>query len=159
MLLLILGFILSAGIKQFIIRSFRLRARIETENQQIKITVLRHVISVIQAIIWVSVLLGIAGILQMKEVVQIITLLGVVFGYVARDFFLDFIMGVLVLVEQQFRVGDTVTFTAVNQISTGKVTEIGIRTTKVRLQDTNDMYIVSNRMITSVVVHRRELDK
>jgi small-conductance mechanosensitive channel len=158
-ILILLGIVLTKTVKKVMVQFFNLRSHIETENQQIKITVLKHTISVMQTAIWIVVLLSIASVLRLKDFVQLITVLGVIFGYIAREFLMDFIMGVLILLEQQFRVGDTVTFTTINQISTGKVTEIGVRTTKVRLQETNGMYIVSNRLITSVVVHKRELEK
>jgi len=157
-LLLILGVMLSQGVKKFFVKVFNLRGAIETENQQIKVTVLRHTISVIQTIIWVVILLVIGALLHMTQIVQLITALGIIFGYVGKDFLMDFIMGVLVLLEQQFRVGDTVTFTAINQLQ-GKVEEIGVRTTKVRLVETHELYIVSNRLITSVIVHKRRLEK
>jgi len=158
-ILILLGIVLTKTVKKVMVQIFNLRSHIETENQQIKITVLKHTISVMQTAIWIVVLLSIASVLRLKDFVQLITVLGVIFGYIAREFLMDFIMGVLILLEQQFRVGDTVTFTTVNQVSTGKVTEIGVRTTKVRLQETNGIYIVSNRLITSVVVHKRELEK
>jgi len=157
--LILLGFILTRAIKRGLTDIFSLKDHIETESQQIKVTVMRHVISVIQTIIWVVIILSIAALLRMRQFVEVLTILGVIVGYVAREFVMDIIMGVVILVEQQFRVGDTVTFTTINQNSTGKVTEIGIRTTKVRLRETGDTYIVSNRVITSVIVHRRKLPK
>lgn len=154
-LLLIVGFLASKSIKIVLGKIFKLNrdeSTIETEGQQITITILRHVISVIQTIIWVVICLSISGLLEMTAFVQLIAALGVIIGYVARDFVNDFIMGILVLIEQQFGVGDVVTLTAINQLK-GQVIEIGIRTTKLRLIETNEVYIVSNRLITSVIVH------
>jgi len=149
--LLCIGFVASKGIKKLLNQIFRLNRKheaITNENEQVTITILKHTISMIQYVTWVVIFLSIGGLLEMTAFVQVIAGLGVVIGYVARDFVNDFIMGMVILLEQQFHVGDIVT---IND-KTGTVQEIGLRTTTLILTENDGRCIISNRLITSAVV-------
>lgn len=153
--LLLIGFIASKYVKKIITRIFRLdrsEEEITSENEQVTITVLKHTTSLIQYVIWIIVLLSIGALLQMTAFVQLLATVGVIVGYVARDFINDVFMGIIVITEQQFRVGDTITISD----KQGIVAEIGIRTTTIIL-NSGEKYIISNRLITAVTVHPIEL--
>lgn len=71
---------------------------------------------------------------------------GLVIGLAARDTIADAISGILILFDQPFRVGDRI---EIQEIGTwGDVTEIGLRTTRVRTLD-NRLVIVPNSIIGS----------
>lgn len=71
---------------------------------------------------------------------------GLVLGLAARDTIADMIAGFLILFDRPFRVGDRI---EIEEIATwGDVTEIGLRTTRVRTLD-NRMVIVPNSLIGS----------
>ena len=150
-ILLIIGFVTTRYIRRFANKVFKLeeyQPNYLTNAEQMKLTVVNHTISVIQYIIWAIVLVSIAALLEMTVFLRVFTTVGVFVGYVAKEFVTDFISGFLIISEQQFRVGDTITVNAV----TGVVQIIGLRTTTILTAD-EERFILSNRLLTSVLVH------
>lgn len=81
-----------------------------------------------------------------KSLVAGLGVMGVVIGLALQDFLKDIIMGVTILGENYFSVGDIVTIGSF----TGKVVEFGLRTTKLK-NEAGDTYILANRNIASLV--------
>ena len=69
---------------------------------------------------------------------------GLAFSLAARDTVADAIAGFIILVDQPFRIGDRI---EIREVGTwGDVTDIGLRTTRIRTRD-NRMVIVPNSII------------
>jgi moderate conductance mechanosensitive channel len=103
------------------------------------------------------VLLFIAGVMALRaldlEVAPVIAgagVFGLAVGFGAQKVVKDVITGLLILVEDQFDVGETVTIAA----NTGVVEEIGMRITRIR-DDAGKLIILSNGDISTVVNHSR----
>jgi len=95
----------------------------------------------------IVVLLQINGI----DVSALITGLGVVsviIGLALQDFLKDIIMGVHILSDKFFQVGDVVRYNGVE----GTVISFNVRTTKLKLVDYNEILTISNRNITEIMV-------
>jgi moderate conductance mechanosensitive channel len=102
-------------------------------------------------------LLFIAGVMALKtldlEVTPIVASAGIVglaVGFGAQKLVKDVITGFLMLVEDQFDVGETVTISG----NTGVVEEIGMRITRLR-DEVGKLIILSNGDISTVVNHSR----
>jgi small conductance mechanosensitive channel len=103
------------------------------------------------------VLLFIAGVMALHaldlEVTPIIAgagVLGLAAGFGAQKLVKDVITGLLILIEDQFDVGETVTISG----NTGVVEEIGMRITRIR-DEVGKLIILSNGDISTVVNHSR----
>jgi moderate conductance mechanosensitive channel len=102
-------------------------------------------------------LLFIAGVMALHaldlEVTPIIAgagVLGLAAGFGAQKLVKDVITGLLILIEDQFDVGETVTISG----NTGVVEEIGLRITRIR-DEVGKLIILSNGDISTVVNHSR----
>jgi small-conductance mechanosensitive channel len=71
---------------------------------------------------------------------------GLAISLAARDTIADAIAGVIILLDRPFRIGDRIEIERAN--TWGDVTEIGLRTTRIRTRD-NRLVIVPNSMIAS----------
>jgi small-conductance mechanosensitive channel len=88
----------------------------------------------------ISVLLSHFG-LDVTAIAAVAGLLGLGIGLAARDTIADIISGIIIFVDQPFRVGDRIEVRAVN--TWGDVAEIGLRSTRIVTRD-NRMVIVPN---------------
>ena len=81
-----------------------------------------------------------------KTLVASLGVVGVVVGLAMQDTLKDFVSGIFILTEDQYKVGDTV------QISgfMGEVIYLGMKTTKIQAY-TGEVKIISNRTIDSVI--------
>ncbi len=79
-------------------------------------------------------------------------LLGVIFGIGAQSAISDFLSGMFIIAENQYRVGDIVTLTASGKEISGVVDDITIRITKLRDLDGN-LHTVRNGL-TTIVTNR-----
>ena len=85
------------------------------------------------------------------NVTALITGLGVasvVFGLALQDFLKDIIMGVHILSDKFFKVGDVVRYNGLE----GTVVSFNVRTTKLKLVDYGEILTISNRNITEIMV-------
>jgi small conductance mechanosensitive channel len=93
-----------------------------------------------RGVIWIIagiVLLGLFGV-NLAALVTGAGALGLVFGIVAQSAFKDYIAGIYILLENQFRVGDVVLLAGT---TSGVVEDITIRVTKLRDLDGNVHYV------------------
>ena len=79
-------------------------------------------------------------------------LVGIIFGIGAQSAISDFLAGVFVIAENQYRVGDIVTLTASGKEISGVVEDITIRITRLRDMDGN-LHTVRNGL-TTIVTNR-----
>lgn len=77
---------------------------------------------------------------------------GLVAGLAVQDTLKDFVAGISIILENQYRVGDTITVKGFR----GEVIDLGIKSTKIRAY-TGEVMIIANHLIEEVVNH--SLDK
>lgn len=75
-------------------------------------------------------------------------------GLALQDALKDIIMGVNIIVDDYFSVGDVVKINGVE----GKVIEVGLKTTKIKDVKTNDIFVVANRNIGEATNISTQLD-
>jgi len=98
--------------------------------------------------IYITILLEFFGI-SITAVTAVLGLGGLALSLAAQDTIADFISGIIILVDQPFRVGDRI---QVDKVDTwGDVVEIGMRSTKILTRD-NRLVIIPNSTIGSSAV-------
>ncbi len=107
------------------------------------ITLLVRVGRVVLTVIGVTVLLSHFGV-NVAAFTAALGLGGLAFSLAARDTIADAIAGFIILVDRPFRIGDRIEIQGVG--TWGDVTDIGLRTTRIRTRD-NRMVIVPNSVI------------
>ncbi len=93
------------------------------------------VTSILRAMIWIIALLSIVGELGLRlaPFVATATVVGAAVGFGAQTLVKDFLSGVLILAEDQYGVGDSVTIASSK--TTGTVESVNLRTTRIRALD------------------------
>jgi len=109
------------------------------------ITLLVRVGRVVLAIIGATILLSRFGV-NVTGFAAALGIGGLAFSLAARDTIADAIAGFIILVDRPFRIGDRIEIQGVG--TWGDVTDIGLRTTRIRTRD-NRMVIVPNSVIGS----------
>ena len=101
-------------------------------------------------IVYLSILLDHFGI-SIVAISAVLGIGGLALSLAAQDTIADFISGIIILVDQPFRVGDRI---EVDTIKTwGDVTEVGLRTTKIRTRDNRLVMIPNSTIGNSSVVN------
>ena len=96
-------------------------------------------------ILTIFVLLQINGI-DVSSMIAGVGIVSVILGLAVQDALKDIIRGLSILSESYFTVGDVVTY---NDI-TGKVLELGLKTTKIKDISTNNIISIANRNIEQI---------
>lgn len=78
----------------------------------------------------------------------------VVVGLAIQDALKDIIMGFNILVDHYYEVGDIVKIDSVE----GKVIELGLKTTKLKDINTQEIYVVANRNISKALIDSKQFD-
>lgn len=119
-------------------------AQDEREKAQ-RFDTLSSVVMVVVAIaVWFIVILTIMGVwgIPMAPFIAVGTTIGIAVGFGAQDFVRDVISGFLILVEDQYSVGDVVTIAGVS----GSVEKINLRTTVLRDLDGNVHHVPNGQI-------------
>lgn len=136
----LLGMFIYELIKKIIFRKVNRKKRQETVKKLI-LNVIKYAI-----IILVSIkILSIIGI-DITSVLAGLGIAGVVLGLALQDIMKDILVGVTIILEDQFDIGDTVEINGFN----GTVEELGLKSTKLKNSE-NVIKIISNRTITEVI--------
>lgn len=99
------------------------------------------VISIAVAVLVVLTIMGVWGI-PMTPLIAVASTVGVAVGFGAQDFVRDVIAGFLILVEDQYAIGDTVTIAG----ASGTVESIRLRTTVLRDLDGNRHFVPNGQI-------------
>jgi small conductance mechanosensitive channel len=86
--------------------------------------------------------------LDTKTIIASFGLAGAVLGFAVQDTLKDIMSGLFIIIEDQYRVGDTITVDSFK----GEVVALGLKTTKIKAY-TGEIKIVSNRLISTVINH------
>lgn len=108
---------------------------------------------------YLIIILAILSILQVNgvNVSSLLAGLGVasaIVGLALQDALKDIVMGVNIIVDDYFSVGDVLKIGNVE----GKVIEVGLKTTKLRDVNTNDIFVIGNRNIGEALRLSNQLD-
>ncbi len=126
----------------------RLSQRMDPSQVNTLMQLVGWLVKFLVVFVYFTILLDHFGI-SITAVTAVLGLGGLALSLAAQDTIADFISGIIILLDQPFRVGDRI---AVDTISTwGDVTEIGLRTTKVRTRD-NRLVIIPNSTIGNSAV-------
>ena len=100
--------------------------------------------SIFRTIVWVIAFLTILGIIgiNLGPFVATATVIGAAVGFGAQSLVKDFLSGLLIVIEDQYGVGDTIT---TNDL-TGTVEGLNLRTTRVRVVDGTVWYIANGEI-------------
>lgn len=127
-----------------LVRSLQLRvpSRLISDRASDRASTVRTVLgSILRTIVWVIAFLTVLGIIgiNLTPFVATATVIGATVGFGAQSLVKDFLSGLLILIEDQYGVGDTIT----NQDITGTVESLNLRTTQIRAIDGTVWYIAN----------------
>ena len=108
------------------------------------IQMLAKFLQILTGIVGVTILLSYFGI-NVSTLTSALGIGGLAFSLAAQNTLADAIAGVIILIDQPFRVGDRIEIQGVG--TWGDITEIGLRTTRIRTRD-NRMVIVPNSILS-----------
>lgn len=108
------------------------------------------VVKFIVIFVYITILLDHFGI-SITAVTAVLGLGGLALSLAAQDTIADFISGIIILLDQPFRVGDRIQIDSID--TWGDVTEIGLRTTKIRTRDNRLVMIPNSTIGNSPVVN------
>ncbi len=145
------GLVIVVAIAMYIALKFgtkRIRNNLSLEHDTAKLSALNIAVNVLRIAI---VLVAIIIILQILGVNlgTLTTLLGLmiaVIGFAFQDSLKDIFMGIIILLDNYFKVGDAVCYDGKD----GVVVNFNLRTTKIKLIDDNSILSVSNRNISQI---------
>ncbi|NIM92569.1 MAG: mechanosensitive ion channel [Anaerolineales bacterium] len=107
------------------------------------LTLIRRLINALLAVIYATILLDNFGI-SIAAVTAALGIGGLALSLAAQDTLADAISGIIILVDRPFRIGDRIEIDSMD--TWGDVTEIGLRTTRIRTRD-NRLVIIPNSKI------------
>ncbi|MDQ1356835.1 MAG: moderate conductance mechanosensitive channel [Acidimicrobiaceae bacterium] len=130
-----------------LVRSLQLRApaRLTTVRASERAGTVGAVLGgVFRSIVWIIAFLTILGIIgiNLGPFVATATVIGAAVGFGAQSLVKDFLSGILILLEDQYGVGDTITADGV----TGTVEGLNLRTTRVRAGDGTVWYVANGEI-------------
>lgn len=98
-------------------------------------------------VIDIVMILDIFGI-DTKTLIASLGVVGLVAGLAVQDTLKDFVAGICIILENQYRVGDTITVKGFR----GEVIDLGIKSTKIKAY-TGEVMIIPNHLIEEVINH------
>ena len=135
-------------IKKIISKMMKVKlSRIDQRRQKTINVLILNIIKYFLIVVAIIIILSMLGV-NMNAVVASLGVVGVVVGLAFQDILKDFLSGISIIVEDQYKIGDTVT---INDFK-GEVLAIGFRTTRLKAY-TGEVMIISNRNIQKVINH------
>jgi small-conductance mechanosensitive channel len=130
-----------------LIRSLQLRApaRLSSVRANERASTVATVLAgIFRTIVWVIAFLTILGVIgiNLGPFVATATVIGAAVGFGAQSLVKDFLSGLLIVIEDQYGVGDTITTSDIN----GTVEGLNLRTTRVRAGDGTVWYIANGEI-------------
>lgn len=145
----ILIYLIARGIVNNI---FRIRNKyIDVRKSRTINGLINNLIKYFIVIIDVVMILDIFGV-DTKTLIASLGVVGFVVGLAVQDTLKDFVAGISIILENQYRVGDTITIKGFR----GEVISLGIKSTKLKAY-TGEVMIIPNHLIEQVINH--SLDK
>lgn len=113
----------------------------------------RNILKYIISIIVIVCVLQVNGI-NVTSIVAGLGLVSIIAGLALQDALKDIIMGLNLIIDDYFSVGDVL---KINNVE-GKVTEIGIKATKLKDVNTDCIFVIANRNISQALILSNQLD-
>lgn len=151
-LIILVSLLVYLVIKSVVNNVFKIRNKYIDKRKSKTINgLINNLIKYFIIIIDIVMILDIFGI-DTKTLIASLGVVGFVVGLAVQDTLKDFVTGMSIILENQYRVGDTITIKGFR----GEVISLGIKSTKIKAY-TGEVMIVPNHLIEEVVNH--SLDK
>lgn len=112
-----------------------------------------NILKYVLLIIVVILILQVNGI-NVSSIIASLGLISVIVGFALQDALKDIIMGINIVIDDYFSVGDVLKIGNVE----GKVLEIGLKTTKMKDVNNENIFVISNRNISEALNISEQLD-
>ena len=150
-LILLISFVVYLILKSIIDNVFRIKSRYIDKRKTKTINgLIDNLIKYFIVIVDIVMILDIFGI-DTKTLIASLGVVGLVAGLAVQDTLKDFVAGMSIILENQYRVGDTITIKGFR----GEVISLGIKSTRLRSL-TGEIMIVPNHLIEEVINHSLE---
>lgn len=150
-LIILFSIIIYLLIKSIINRIFKIKNKYVDKRKSKTInSLINNLVKYFIVIVDVVMILDIFGI-DTKTLIASLGVVGLVAGLAVQDTLKDFVAGVSIILENQYRVGDYITIKGFR----GEVIDLGIKSTKIRAY-TGEVMIVPNHLIEEVINHSLE---
>ena len=127
-------------------RFFQIKSKhVDEKRMKTIFNLIRNIVRIFIILITVLYILEVYGI-DTSSIVASLSVIGVVVGLAFQDLIKDLIAGISIVIEGQYRVGDTVKINGF----TGEVINVGLKSTKIKAY-TGEIMILANHLITDVV--------
>lgn len=135
-------------LKNVVKKLFKLRGKkIDSKRKKTIIMLINSIIKFFIGAIAVTMILDVYGI-DTKTLLASLGVVAAVAGFALQDLLKDFIAGLSIMLEGQYRIGDTITVGTFK----GEVVSLGLKSTRIKAY-TGEIKIFSNRLITEVINH------
>jgi small conductance mechanosensitive channel len=150
-LIVLISFVVYLILKGIIDNIFKIRSRYIDKRKTKTINgLIDNLIKYFIVIVDIVMILDIFGI-DTKTLIASLGVVGLVAGLAVQDTLKDFVAGMSIILENQYRVGDTITIKGFR----GEVISLGIKSTRLRSL-TGEIMIVPNHLIEEVINHSLE---
>ena len=150
-LIVLVSFVIYLILKSIINNVFRIKSKYIDKRKTKTINgLINNLIKYFIVIVDIVMILDIFGI-DTKTLIASLGVVGIVAGLAVQDTLKDFVAGMSIILENQYRVGDTITIKGFR----GEVISLGIKSTRIRSL-TGEIMIVPNHLIEEVINHSLE---
>ena len=150
-LIVLVSFVIYLVLKSIINNIFRIRSKYIDKRKTKTINgLINNLIKYFIVVVDIVMILDIFGI-DTKTLIASLGVVGIVAGLAVQDTLTDFVAGMSIILENQYRVGDTITIEGFR----GDVISLGIKSTRIRSL-TGEIMIVPNHLIEEVINHSLE---
>ena len=150
-LIILVSIVIYLIVKNVIDRLFRIKSNVDKRKTKTINGLIDNLIKYFIVIVDIVMILDIFGI-DTKTLIASLGVVGLVAGLAVQDTLKDFVAGMSIILENQYRVGDTITVKGFR----GEVIALGIKSTRIRAY-TGEVMIIANHLIEEVINH--SLDK
>ena len=145
-LVIVLSIVLYRIIKQILRKFIDLKStKIDAKRRKTLYYLFKSIIKILFIAVDILIILEIFG-FDTKTIITSLSVIGVVVGLAFQDLIKDFIAGISIVLEGQYRVGDVIQINGFK----GEVVYLGLKSTKIKAF-TGEIMIVANRLITDVI--------
>ena len=150
-LIILISIVIYLIFKGIIDNLFRIKSKhIDKRNTRTINVLIDNLVKYLIVVVDIVMILDIFGI-DTKTLIASLGVVGVVAGLAVQDTLKDFVAGMSIILENQYRVGDTITIKGFR----GEVISLGIKSTRLRSL-TGEIMIVPNHLIEEVINHSLE---
>lgn len=150
-IIILVSFVIYFILRSIINNIFRIRSNyIDVRKTRTINGLINNLIKYFLVLVDLVMILDIFGI-DTKTLIASLGVVGIVAGLAVQDTLKDFVAGISIILENQYRVGDTITVKGFR----GEVISLGIKSTKIKAY-TGEIMIIANHLIEEVVNHSLE---